>query len=94
MMTSQRKPRRRDDVPHVLTSRADLTAQVATHKATYGCPGDASLYQQSCPCGRKVVVMCGACDTAVIMMASKRRCHHEFVYHMEDGSTARPFEGY
>ena len=42
----------------------------------------------------KVLIMCSACHIAVLMMVSKRPCHHEIVYHMDDGSMVRPFEGY
>jgi hypothetical protein len=39
--------------------------------------------------------MCATCNTAVIMMVqSGRSCAHEMVYHLDDGTTVRPFEGY
>lgn len=93
MMGSKRRPRRADH-PQVLASRAALQAQVDEHKEAYGCPGNATLYPQSCPCGRKTLVMCSACDIAVVMVMSKDPCHHEIVYHMDDGTTVRPFEGF
>jgi hypothetical protein len=94
MMGSKRRPRQAADAPHVIQSKAELQARVDAHKTTYGCPGTASLYNESCPCGAKVLIMCSACRTAVLMMVSKRPCRHEMVYHLDDGTTMRPFEGY
>lgn len=87
--------RRHRDGPYTITTRAALSAAVEQHKTTRGCPGDSSLYQEPCPCGTKVLIMCATCNTAVVMMVSKgRACAHEMVYHLDDGSTVRPFEGY
>lgn len=94
MMRSPRR-QRRDDAPRLLTSRAEVQAQVDEHKAIYGCPGDADVYTQACPCGAKVLVVCASCEKAVLMLVnSKRRCRHQVVYHMTDGSTVYPFEGF
>lgn len=86
---------RRRDKPYEISTRADLQAAVEEHKENRGCPGNSTLYEHWCPCRTKVLIMCATCDTAVIMMISKgRRCAHEMVYHLDNGSTIRPFEGY
>lgn len=86
---------RRDDAPRVLGSQAAVQAQVDEHKATYGCRGDGSLYDQACPCGSKILAMCSQCENPVLMLVDKKRpCRHEMIYTRADGTMLRPFEGY
>lgn len=91
----RRRSRARPDTPYPISNRDDLKAAVEEHKLVRGCSGESALYEETCPCGTKVLVMCATCETAVIMMIHKgRRCAHEMVYHLDDGTTFRPFEGY
>lgn len=86
--------RQRADSPYKIESREGMQARVDEHVAAMGCPRDSPLYDDSCPCGSRVLVMCSACRTAVLMLVSKRPCRHEIVYYLDDGTTLRPFEGY
>ena len=71
---------RNEDLPPIQCSEEIIEHHVVAHREKYGCAFDSGVAEVPCPCGRKVLVMCNGCATAVFLIVDYAdTCPHELL---------------